>query len=134
MQNGKQSNDARLVPLTSVEQFMALERAAGKDQHVVVCPTHLILKGDEIVGYASLGNVAVLNTWVCRGRVNKHESTRLLKEGERMLGQQGFEWVCLPVAKESPFRKFVKRLGYIVLGESGYNIKRVKVQTVGPKT
>lgn len=127
-----QTNDARLVPLTTVEQFKALQDCARQDNHIVVCPTHLVVKGEQIVGYGSVGKVPMLNCWVHSKHVNKFESIRLLREAETMLADRGAEFVILPVAKESPFRKFVKKLGYIVLGEAGYNIKRLQSKRVDP--
>lgn len=129
--DGKHGKEARLIPLTTVEQFLALQASAARDQHTVICPSHLIVKNEMIVGYASIGNVAVLNCWVSTRHVNKFESVRLLREGEQRLAAQGYEWLILPVAKVSPFRRFVQKLGYYFLGESGFNLKRLRGAPAG---
>jgi hypothetical protein len=128
MEHRKNNNDARLVPLTTVEQFKALQAYAAQDGHIVVCPSHLVMKGSQIVGYGSIGSVPMLNTWVHSKHVNKFESLRLLREAETMLAEGGAKFVILPVAASSPFRKFVGKLGYTTLGDASYNIKRLKPQ------
>lgn len=119
------SGRATLRPLRAGE-LPALERAAAADAHRVIAATHLVEKDGAIVGYASVGSVLMLNTWVARGRVTARESFALLRECELKLAAQGAEYICLPVGMDSPFRPLVAGLGYTPLGESGYNLKHVK--------
>ena len=119
------SGRATLQPLMPV-RLPDLERAAAADAHRVIAATHLVEKHGEIVGYASVGSVMVLNTWVARGKVTARESFTLLRECEAKLQAMGAEYICLPVSVDSPFRPLVAGLGYTHLGESGYNLKFVK--------
>jgi len=114
---------AQVVPLTTQEQYQALLCAAAEDHHTVVGPTHIVVKGGQVVGYGSLGAVPMLNVWVHSAHVNKFESVRLLRQAESMLAALGARMVILPVDENSPFRKYVTKLGYKNLGNASYNLK-----------
>lgn len=116
---------AELVEITDLAQLEALKVAAASDGHTAIVPTHVIVKRGEIVGYASIGAVPVLNVWVHSQKVVKFESVRLLREGEAMLKERGYRFVILPVAENSPFRPYVQKLGYHTLGNASYNIKQL---------
>jgi hypothetical protein len=114
--------DAQLRPMTLAD-LPALVEAAKQDDHVVICPTHVITKKGEIVGYVSIGSVWMVNAWVDSRRVNRFESTRLLRESEEVAEQMGGAAICVPCAQTSPFYPYMKRLGYDVLGFSSFNLK-----------
>lgn len=116
---------ARIVPLTSAEEIQRLVGAAASDEHIVVAPTHLVMKGEEIVGYGSLGAIRLFNVWVHSKKVNKFESVRLLHEAEGMMRASGGPLVCLPCDEKSPFRPYIERLGYRNLGHASYNVKNL---------
>lgn len=116
---------AELVELTDLAQLEALKLAAASDGHTAIVPTHLVMKRGEIVGYASIGAVPVLNVWVHSQKVVKFESVRLLRQGEALLKERGYQFVILPVAENSPFRPYVQKLGYHTLGNASYNIKQL---------
>jgi hypothetical protein len=119
------TNPRATLRLMQAEDRDALAKAAAEDEHVVVAPTHVIEKDGKIVGYASLGMVTVLNTWVHSRHVTARDSVMLLREGEKLLAKTGAKVVCLPVAPNSPFLPFVEKLGYTRLGWAGYNLKQI---------
>ena len=121
--------NAQIVPIATAEQFVDLAKMAKADRHTVVIPSHLVIKKGEIVGYGSIGAVPMLNVWVHSRKVNKFESVRLLHEAEQMLAKGGAQFVILPCANDSPFRKYVGKLGYTELGNASYNLKRLKVES-----
>ncbi len=129
----RHGSDARLVPLTTPQEFKDLQRYAAEDEHIVVVPSHLVMKGSQIVGYASVGSVPMLNCWVHSKHVNKHESVRLLRECEDMLAERGAQFCILPVAENSPFRPYVNKLGYTTLGSASYNLKQLVAPVQPPK-
>lgn len=116
---------ARIVPLASHEDAQRLVGAAASDEHIVVAPTHLVMKGEEIVGYGSLGAIRLVNVWVHSRKVNKFESVRLLREAEEILRGHGAGVVCMPCDQKSPFRPFMPRLGYAPLGHALYCLKNL---------
>jgi hypothetical protein len=122
------SERAQLRPIRP-DELPALKAAAAADLHEIIAPTHVVVKrlaGDEeIVGYASIGVIHVLNTWVCRGKVTARESVTLLRECETILKAKGAPVACLPVEPNSPFKPFVAKLGYTHFGWSGYNLKKL---------
>lgn len=120
------SNRAVLRPLANRDEYDALVKAAAADDHMVVWPTHVALKDGEIVGYASLGQVALLNIWSSTEKMTARDSFTLLRTLENELAAAGFPAVCAPCATHSPFRPLMSRMGYRFLFESGYFIKALQ--------
>ncbi len=113
---------ACLRPIT-LEDLVALRQAAAEDEHRVVAPTHVIVRGERIVGYASIGAMCLVNCWVDSRTVVARESVECLREIERLAFGTGAEAICLPCAVESPFMNYMGKLGYTRLGLSTYNVK-----------
>lgn len=122
--NGDKVSPVRacLRPIT-VEDLPALRQAAGEDEHRVVAPTHVIVRGERIVGYVSIGAMCLVNAWVDSRTVVARESVECLREAERLAFEAGAQAVCLPCAVESPFMNYMGKLGYTRLGLSTYNVK-----------
>lgn len=116
---------AILSTIQSADEIQRLVTAAAEDDHIVVAPTHIVIKNDEIVGYASLGAIRMVNVWVHSKKVNKFESVRLLNEAENILRAGGAGVVCMPCAEHSPFRPYMQRLGYTPLGQAAYCLKNL---------
>jgi len=86
--------------------------AAAADGHGCIHPTHAVLRGDEVVGYASLGRVRLFFTWLDSRKLSGPESHRAWRQCEEILAAAGSGPVCLPCTAGSPLRPFVERLGY----------------------
>lgn len=112
-----------LVTLMQPEELADLTRAAAADGHVVVAPTHLARKDGEIVGYASIGGIMLINTWAHSRKLVARESFGLLFEVERIAAAMGAKEICLPCSADSPFARYIHKLGYAQLGMASYNIK-----------
>jgi hypothetical protein len=115
-----------LRPLAGPADLERLAAAARADNHIVVGPSHVIDRGGEVVGYASLGVVPMLHTWVATGKVGPRESLGLLNCGEMLLANLGHRHVILPCAETSPFWPHIERLGYVKLGVTTLNIKQLQ--------
>lgn len=102
-----------------------LHAAAAADNHAVLNPTHVVLKGEAIVGYGSLAGLPTLHLWVDSKRVNAMESMRLLETTEVLLAEGGCRAVCVPCSEESPFYAHMERLGYTKLGRTVLFVKNV---------
>lgn len=113
----------RLKPISSREELEALERAAAADNHSVLAPTHLVVRGGDIVGYASIGGIPILNVWVDSQRVKARESAYLLNAAENVAAATGVRRILLPCSQESPFHPLIEKLGYTRLGVTSLNVK-----------
>lgn len=112
------------------EELPALRAAAATDAHQPVMPTHLVVRLDEegreeIVGYASLQAVALLNVWVHSEKVRARESLMLLNTAENVAACNNLHVCAMPCAQQSPFRNLMHKLGYQFLGDTGLFIKRI---------
>jgi hypothetical protein len=116
-------NFPRLRPLTTREELIALERSATADNHCVIAPTHLVVRGGDIVGYASLAGVPMLNVWVDSKLVRARESAYLLNAAENILAGSGHRKVLLPCSTDSRFHPLIEKLGYSRLGTTTLNLK-----------
>jgi hypothetical protein len=94
----------------------ALRSAASADQHTVLAPTHLVIKGDEIVGYGSLGGLPTLHLWLDSHKVHAADSLRLLETAEALLADKNVRQVLVPCSEQSPFAQHMERLGFKKLG------------------
>ena len=105
-----------LEPLRDEAQFQALLQAAAADDHVVIAPSHVATQDGQVVGYASLGSIAVVNVWLDSQRVKALDSLRLLKQAESVAKATGLRQYLMPCAHTSPFLPHMERLGFTKLG------------------
>lgn len=117
------SERARWQLITDRSQLPPLIEEAARDNHRVLWPTHIAMKGDEIAGYASLGTVALVNLWSHSQRMTARDSLTLWKEMEQNARAIGFPAICVPCSPDSPFRPLMPRMGYGFVMESGFFIK-----------
>jgi hypothetical protein len=115
----------RVVPISNPEELQILERVAASDNHRVIAPSHIVVKGGEIVGYGSIGQIPMVNVWLHSQRVKARESLALLNLAENIAALAGFKVICMPCAEDSPFLPFMERFGYESLGKSTFNLKKL---------
>jgi hypothetical protein len=123
------STEHRIWPtlslLRSQEDLRKLVDAAAADRHTVLAPTHIVRQGPDIVGYAGLGSVTVLNTWLDTQRVSPRESSYLLAVAENAAALAGVKRLLLPCSEQSPFHPLIERMGYVRLGTTTLNYKEL---------
>src|SRR5262245_39589183 len=107
-------------------EILALQEVADVDGHGVIAPSHLVMKGKDIVGYASIAQVPMVFCWVDSKRVRARESFHLLNTVEQVAGAIGNAAICLPCTEASPFRPYMAGLGYDQFGEAGFFLKRLR--------
>lgn len=112
-------------PIADVRELEALAAAAKADDHDVLFPTHIARKDGEIVGYASIGALALVNVWAHSQRLRARESLTLLNLVENVAHALGQRTVCMPCAEQSPFRPLLPGLGYKNLGSASFHVKGI---------
>lgn len=118
----------RLVPLLSprheveaeqhVAKLTALRNAAAADHHVVLNPTHLMLKGDQLIGYLSLGGLPTVHAWFDTKHPHATDSLKMIETGEAIMASNGVRTFAVCVSKDSPFSPHMERLGFQRAGET----------------
>jgi hypothetical protein len=94
------------------QDWEQLKASAEKDQHSgVYCPTHVSLKGNEIVGYLSVGVIPIVLTWQHREKVGPLDSARLMGFLEGALSN--YKQICIPCDPDSPYNRLLPKAGYI---------------------
>lgn len=115
-----------LMPIQHQDQIDELKEAAAQDHHNIIAPSHVAVRGGEIVGYVSLAVVPLVVAWMDSRKVRARESLGILNTVENILAQQNRNVICMPCAEKSPFRPYMRGLGYIHGGESGYFFKTLR--------
>jgi hypothetical protein len=108
-----QSKEDALRLQDCIEQ---LTEAASADNHTVLFPSHVFVKGEEIVGYASVATMPVLNFWADSTKLHAADSVRMIEQGEAVCSHAGIRTMIVPCAEDSPFAAHMERLGYTKLG------------------
>lgn len=109
---------ARLVALKDAETHRKLVNAAAQDQHLVIAPTHVMLRGEEIIGYLSLGALPVVQAWFDSKSGHVLDSLKMIEMGEAIFDSQGVKQFAIGVTEESPFAPHMERLGFTKLGST----------------
>ena len=107
-----------------VQELTALKAACDADSHYLFNPTHIMERGEEIVGCASIGAMPMVNVWMHSKKIRNRESAGLMNMVENAAWQSGFKTIALPCWKHSPLRPFMESAGgYSYFGETGLFIK-----------
>ena len=98
---------------------------AAKDNHIVIAPTHVIRKGDDIVGYASVGGMPLVHWWLDTKKGTAIDTVRIQKECEKALKNTGVNVYQILCSNESPYILVMEKLGYKLLGQSNLYVKEI---------
>lgn len=120
-----------LVPLQHVsdeEPFRIAQRLkdlAAADSHCVIAPSHVMVKGEKMVGYLSIGGMPNVHAWFDSKHPHAADSLKMIETGEALLRDKGVPAYSLLCAAESPFTPHLERLGFTKLGATVLYIKRL---------
>jgi len=103
-----------------------LAYAAMTDHHQIIAPTHVVLKGEEVIGYGSLGAVPMMFAWMHSRRATPRDSFTAWRLAEAAMRQRGIPAVCMPCEASSPFAPHLARQGYEILGTAQITMKLLK--------
>jgi hypothetical protein len=110
--------------IRDVEELKEVARVAKEDGHGVIAATHLIQKQGEVVGYASIGAMPVVFTWLHSKKVKARETVALLNTAEALAAANSGV-VCVPCMRTSPLFGFMEKFGYKLGGDYGLFFKRL---------
>lgn len=117
---------ARLVRINgNPELVKAVVAAAAADDHKCIAPTHVMMKGEEIVGYLSLGGMPTVQAWFDSKSGHVLDSLKMIEHGETALAEAGATAYLVAVSDESPFRPHMERLGFKPLYQPMLYFKRI---------
>lgn len=121
----------RTVRAADMPQLKALAQADG---HEAAQPTHVFVRrradgSEELLGCVSIASVPLVLPWFDSKRCQDKESHFFMALVENLVAEvtrPQQKWMCVPVAKESPFAEVMGWLGYIGSGEYTLGFKRLK--------
>lgn len=122
---GVDSEDGRLIPLKATNQQEAqalqvlvedLVNAAARDNHTVLGATHVMVRGERVVGYLSLGGQMTVQCWFHSAIKNPRHSKDMIRHAETLMRNSGVKNYVVCCAAESPFTPNMERLGFTKLG------------------
>lgn len=90
----------------------AITAAAAQDGrgHLVLAPTHAVVRGGMVEGYGSIGRVRVFHAWLHSEKISPRETLALWRAAEKLLAGAGE--VIVPCGLESPLLPLLARMGY----------------------
>lgn len=104
------------------ELYLQLQNKAAEDNHAVIAPTHLVLKGEEVVGYVSINNLPMVLAWLSTKEMKARDSFSIINMSELLVQEQGWRSVCLPIDDTSPFLNVMPSIGYRTLSTGKVNL------------
>jgi hypothetical protein len=107
------------------EEVPELHALAANDRHVVLAPTHVVVKDGEIVGYLSIGAVPVVHVWMDSGAVQARDSLAVLSQLDAVMDHAGAPVYLMPCAKDSPYLPHMERMDFRELWDTTLFIKEV---------
>ena len=110
----RDQQEAQALPAT----LERLTRQAAADQHPVIAPTHIMQKGDEVIGYFSIGGLPTVQAWFDSHHKHAADSLKMIEHLETILREQGVRVFAVACAPQSPFSSHMERLGFRKLGET----------------
>lgn len=114
--------------MSSETDLRRLIESARSDNHLPIVPSHLAEKDGEVIGYASIGLVPMIFTWVHSSKVRARESFALLARVEQEAAARApCGVICTPCGFASPFHKFMPKLGYTPCGEGSFFLKNLRL-------
>jgi len=108
----KLTERARLVTIRTVEHAKAVMAAAAADAHQCIAPTHAMMRGEQVIGYLSLGGMPVVQAWFDSKSGHVRDSLNMIDTAEAIMATQGASSVALCCSEDSPFYPHLERLGF----------------------
>jgi hypothetical protein len=112
------------------EEIEALRDLAQDDKHEVIAPSHVFIKGGEIVGYASIAQVPMVLPWFHTTRCHPADSHYFINQVENLIAEcmpnNGQDLICVPFVPGSPFEPHIEKLGFVNAGKVNLAFKKVK--------
>ncbi len=113
--------------IKSRDEFNELVELAKVDKHGVYCPTHVVKRNNEKIGWFSIGSpgVPVVFAWLSTEKVGPRESFSLINLIENHVELNGATAVAFPIPRESPFHPLMENMGYAFSGNYDYFVKKL---------
>lgn len=96
----------------TLEAIPSVEAVAKEQDHTVIAATDILEKDGKVVGYLSVGGMPMILGWVSTQDVPKRETFHIVNTTECVAARLGWNLICVPMPKHSPFHQVMEELGY----------------------
>ena len=97
----------QIRPIVDAVMFQRAKDLAQKDGHGVVHPSHVIIKGGEVVGAFSV-TLPALSWWLHTG-CTPRDSLAAFQGMDTILAERGVSSALVPCERSSPYYKLLER-------------------------
>ena len=111
----------KIIPLRTTQAVDAVQAVAQADGHVLVAPTHAVMKDDKVIG--SLSMIPTVLLWTDSKETKVRDSLELNSFLQNHVAANGGTALCLPCTEQSPYFEVAKKLGYVDIGSFKLLIK-----------
>jgi hypothetical protein len=111
----------KITPIRTTGGVDAVQAAAQADGHVLIAPSHAILKDGKILGSLSMIPTAMI--WMHTKDAKARDTLELQSFIENHFSANGGTAMCLPCTKESPYFSVLSKLGYVDIGQFNLFVK-----------
>lgn len=115
----------KIRPIRDKEELQKLLDNAADDDHTVIGATHLLIKGDEIVGYASISGIPMVHTWCSSKRMTASDSLIAISQLEAILANNEVPRYIMACSDDSPFKDKMDKLGFSPVFTTNLFVKEI---------
>lgn len=122
-------NELYLKPVLTVEERDELVKKANEDKHLVLNPSHVMLRGKEPVGYFAIGTTPLTYCWFSNmANLTTAQVAEFLTRAEHTFQDRvGLGHTIIPCPKDSPFHGLLTpERGFINVGTYDLFVKEIK--------
>src|SRR5690348_11054122 len=105
-------NDLHIKSILTREDGEKVMLAAKENHHLIMQPTHSVIKNGEIVGAFNLCKLPICQFWMHSEKAQVRDSLIAINVGENIASAQGQNILLVLTKPESPFNSMLGRLGY----------------------
>lgn len=110
---------------TLEDVLTTLQESARQDGHNVIAPTHVMVKGAEVIGYLSLAGMPTVYCWFDSKATKASDSIKMIEHGETVLREKNARHYAVAVGEDSPFAPHMERLGFSRVDKATIWIKQL---------
>ena len=92
-----------------------LQKLVAADKHALIAPSHVVERGNYMIGYLSVGVVPTVLVWLDSDRASIRDSMAVMNFYENAVIDRGCQQVIVPCNDKSPFRPYIENVGYVDL-------------------
>jgi hypothetical protein len=92
--------------------------AARADNDSIIHPSHLLERGGEIIGAASMAVVPLVMVWNDSRKISARDSLHLTRIYDAHMEAKGFKNFVMACNRRSPYNPHMKKLGYLPVWET----------------